>query len=84
MDEVRDLIESAIRIKGSEAELGKATGYSQHAIWRAKKVGRTSPAMALRIDAATGGEVSASKLRPDLWPTPGHVPVSREPERIAS
>lgn len=72
--EVRDHIEEAIRRAGSEAKLGEATGFSQNAIWQAKRRGRVSPKMALAIDRATDGAVPASSLRPDLWPTRDHVP----------
>ena len=77
---VRDHIEAAISYAGSEAKLGKATGYSQHAIWRAKERGRVSPEMALKIHRATRGLVPASALRPDLWPTEQHIPI--EPEQV--
>lgn len=70
----REHIEAAIRIVGSEAKLGKATGYSQHAIWKAKMKGRVTEEMALRIHWLTKGEVCASRLRPDRWPTKNHVP----------
>ena len=66
--QVRDLIEAAIKKAGSETKLGQATGYSQHAIWRAKQVGRVSPEMAKRIDEWTAGEIPKSSLRPDIWP----------------
>lgn len=84
--DVRELIEKAIKAYKTEAKLGEATGYSQHAIWRAKMRGTVSPGMALRIHAATNGGVSASDLRPDLWPTIEHVPLQpvAEPERCAS
>ena len=71
----RALIEQAIEIcGGTEAKLGDATGYSQNGIHQAKKRGHVSPLMALAIDEATKGVVSASKLRPDLWPSELHVP----------
>jgi len=64
---VTALIEAAIVIAGSEAKLGKATGYSQNAIWHAKRQGRVSAEMALKIDRATGGAISKHRLRPDLY-----------------
>jgi len=70
MTETRELIERAIRHCGSEAKLGKAAGgFSQNAVWQAKRRGRVSPELALGIDRATAGEIKASDLRPDLWPT---------------
>lgn len=79
--DVRDHIEAAIKEAGSEAKLGEATGYTQHAIWRAKIKGRVSPEMALKIHRWSGGKFPASLFRPDLWPTERHVPsdfVTRE------
>ena len=69
MTQVRDLIEKAIKHCGSEAKLGKAAGgFSQNAIWQAKRRGTVSPKLALGIDRATDGGIKASQLRPDLWP----------------
>jgi DNA-binding transcriptional regulator YdaS (Cro superfamily) len=72
---VRALIEKAIGLAESEAKLGKAAGgFSQNAIWQAKRRGRVSPELALGIHKATQGRVSASELRPDLWASPKDVP----------
>ena len=65
---VRELIELAIALAGSEKKLGELCGYTQPAIWRAKKAGRVSGELAIAIDLATNGEVSKLDLRPDLWP----------------
>lgn len=62
---VRQHLEDAIRRAGSEAKLGEVTGYSQHAIWRAKRRGSVTAEMALRFHEK--GIVPRSKLRPDLW-----------------
>ena len=64
------LIESAIKLAGSEAKLAAAAGCSQNAIWAAKRAGRVSAELAIKIDAATDGEIPKWKLRPDLWPAP--------------
>jgi DNA-binding transcriptional regulator YdaS (Cro superfamily) len=87
MTEVTTAIEEAIALLGSEAKLGEAAGgFSQNAIWQAKTKGRISPELALGIHRATVGKIPASRTRPDLWPTPEHVPlapadVPSEPER---
>lgn len=87
---VRDHLHEAIKRAGSEAKLGEATGYSQNAIWQAKKRGRVSPGMALAIHRTTNGDIPASVFRPDLWPTKQHVPdlaeVMREaePQQVAT
>jgi DNA-binding transcriptional regulator YdaS (Cro superfamily) len=72
---IRIHIEAAIRLAGTESKLGQLTGYSQHAIWKAKTNGRVSPQMALAIHRALQGRIPASVLRPDLWPTNQHVPI---------
>lgn len=64
------VIERAIDIAGSEAKLGKGTGFSQVAINKAKHLGRVTPRMALEIHRFLGGAVSAAELRPDIWATP--------------
>lgn len=74
MDAQRTAIELAIKFAGSEAKLGEGIGVSQVAINKAKRRGTVSAEMALAIDRFTSGRVSASHLRPDLWPTCGHVP----------
>lgn len=65
-------IDDAIAIFGSERGLANATGYSQHAIWKAR-AGRLargiSAEMALAIQTATRGAVPAKDLRPDLFKT---------------
>jgi len=65
----RKSMERAIAIFGSEAKLGEAIGYTQHAVWRAKRSGRPSAEMAVAIDLATNGIVSRYALRPDVFVT---------------
>lgn len=64
---VTELIEEAIKIAGSEVKLGKAAGYSQNAIWHAKRRGHVTAEMAIAIDVATNGAVSRHRLRPDIF-----------------
>lgn len=68
MSETESLFRKAIDIAGSETRLAKAIGYSQHAVWTARKRGRPSAEMAVAIDKFTQGQVSKHDLRPDLWP----------------
>jgi hypothetical protein len=74
---IRGLIAEAVALcGGSEKKLGKATGYSQNAIWSAKIKGLVSPRMATQIDVATAGKVPRSMFRPDIFnatstPSPG-------------
>ena len=71
----RDLLTSAVKRAGSEEKLGKALGYTQHAIWRARRVGRVSPEMALKIHEWSGGFISKHDLRPDMF---GNAPSQEE------
>lgn len=66
-EKITALLQAAVTLVGSEAKLGKATGFSQNAIWHAKSKGRVTAEMALKIDQATGGAVSKHRLRPDLY-----------------
>lgn len=61
-----DLVVRAIAIAGSEAKLAERVGCSQVAINKAKRVGRVSAEMAVKIEAAVG--IPRQQLRPDLWP----------------
>ncbi|TXN23998.1 YdaS family helix-turn-helix protein [Methylobacterium sp. WL9] len=62
---VRHLIEAAIRDKGSEAKLASACSVSQAAIWKAKKAGRCSPRLAIKIECACG--ISRRLLCPEIF-----------------
>ncbi len=65
---VTALIQAAIAVAGSEAKLGKLAGFSQNAIWHAKRNGRCSAELAVGIERATNGAIDRSRLRPDLYP----------------
>ncbi|WP_187274672.1 MULTISPECIES: hypothetical protein [unclassified Methylobacterium] len=67
MSDVRPLIEAAIRDKGSEAKLAVACKVSQAAINKAKKVGRCSPRLAVKIEGACG--ISRRLLCPEFFGT---------------
>ncbi len=71
-------IERAIGLLGSEAKLADACGCRQSYISKAKRTGRCSDKVAIRIHQATNGQVPASLLRPDLWARPEHVPVGED------
>lgn len=66
--EITSLISAAITMAGSEAKLGKLAGFSQNAIWHAKRNGRCSAELAVGIERATNGAISRTRLRPDLFP----------------
>lgn len=65
--QITRLIEAAITLAGSEAKLGVLAGYSQNAIWYAKRNGRVSAELAIGIDKATNGAIPKSQLRPDIF-----------------
>lgn len=64
---VREALAKAIALKGSTRALGKASGYSQHGIWLAHKLGRVTPRMALAIERATEGKIAAERLCPEIF-----------------
>lgn len=68
MTTFRTHIESAIRIKGSQAKLAEAMGCSQQYIsWLLKDAEQISVEMAIKVEVATAGEVSRRDLRPDIF-----------------
>ena len=77
-------LEQAIALAGSEAKLGAGCGFSQVAVNKAKRTGSISPEMALGIHYFLGGRVPASRLRPDLWACPEHVPAKPAPAADAA
>lgn len=62
---VRDLLQAAITLKGSQRALATASGYSQVAVCKALKKGRVSPGMAVAIEAATG--IGRERLCPEVF-----------------
>jgi DNA-binding transcriptional regulator YdaS (Cro superfamily) len=76
-------IARAIAIKESQHKLAAACGVSQALISKAKIGGRLSPRLAIAIHRATAGAVPGSALRPDLWRSPEHVPLSDAPALAA-
>lgn len=80
----RELIEEAISIAGSQAKLADACGVKQQSVWQAKETGRCSAELALQIEQATAGRVTAAALRPDLpWPSPQIAPDNRDDQANA-
>jgi DNA-binding transcriptional regulator YdaS (Cro superfamily) len=70
-------IDRAIELFGSEKKLAAAVGYAQQVFNRAVRRGRVSPELAIAIQKATGGHVTANELRPDLWRRAEDVPVEK-------
>lgn len=61
-------IMKALALAGSQSALARLVGVTQGAVNKWVRGGGVDPVNALRIEAATGGVVSKSDLRPDLWP----------------
>jgi DNA-binding transcriptional regulator YdaS (Cro superfamily) len=60
----------AVRLIGSQMKTGKAIGVSGQAVSEVLRRGRRVPAeWCLKLQKATGGQVTAGELRPDLYPT---------------
>jgi DNA-binding transcriptional regulator YdaS (Cro superfamily) len=79
---IRELIQQAVKIVGSQAKLGAACGVTQASIWQAMNSERCSAELAMGIERATSGTVKARSIRPDLpWPAEDEVPSA---EQIAS
>jgi DNA-binding transcriptional regulator YdaS (Cro superfamily) len=72
---VSELVAKAVEQLGSSEKLAKACGVGTSAITNAKRKGQVSAELAVSIDLATEGKISASDLRPDLWLKPEHVPI---------
>lgn len=77
----RHAITRAIELFGSEAKLARATGFAQQVFNRAVRRGRVSAELAIAIQKATGGAVTADELRPDLWRRAEDVPVEKQLSR---
>jgi DNA-binding transcriptional regulator YdaS (Cro superfamily) len=70
-----DALRRAVELFGSENKLAAALGISQQNLNRAVRRGRVSPQLAIAIQKATRGSVTADELRPDLWRRAQDVPV---------
>lgn len=67
-EENRALVASALEDFATEQKAAEAFGVSQPVVNEAKRTGKVGPKLAMGIDRATGGKISKSDLRPDLWP----------------
>ena len=60
----------AVALIGSQMKTGKAIGVSGQAVSEVLRRGRRVPAeWCLKLQKATGGQVTANALRPDLYPS---------------
>ncbi len=76
--EWKDHLKRAINLVGSQPKLAKAMGCSQSKIsWLLVTAKEISAEDSLAVHRATNGAVAASELRPDLWASAQHIPVSQ-------
>jgi DNA-binding transcriptional regulator YdaS (Cro superfamily) len=60
-------IQKAVDLCGSQSELGRRVGVAQGHVWYWLKTGKVSPLKAKDVERATGGQVTAEELRPDVF-----------------
>jgi DNA-binding transcriptional regulator YdaS (Cro superfamily) len=65
---VSALVSLAVAKFGRQWRLADAAGVRQPTIHRAIRSGKCGIKLAQGIEAATGGEIRKSDLRPDIWP----------------
>lgn len=79
MPDKNPLIERAIAAVGRQADLARSMGCAQQTVSKLLLAEiQVSATQALAIHRATAGAVSASELRPDLFP-PGYEPPPLAP-----
>ena len=70
-------IHTAIELAGSECKLAKLAGVSQPSINQAKKAGRVSASLALKIESGLRGAVSKEQLCPEIFsPRNSHADIA--------
>lgn len=70
----------AVHLLGSQSRLAEAMGCSQSKIsWLLISAEQIGAEDALAVHRATKGAVTASSMRPDLWPSEDHVPIEPSP-----
>lgn len=63
-----DYIRTDGRPNAAEKALAEAVGTNERYLWQiATGRRKASPALAKRIETATGGKVKKAELRPDIW-----------------
>lgn len=66
---IENLLKEAVTHCGSQAKLAAACGVKQASIWQAIHTKRCSAELAMAVEKATDGKVTARAIRPDLsWP----------------
>lgn len=64
----RKQVKRAVEIVGSQAELARRIGVKQPSVWKMCNTAQSiTPAIALKIEKATGGQVTRRDLLPELF-----------------
>jgi len=63
-------LEKAFEICGSQAELARQLKVTAQFVHKMAKSGHVPSEQCKKIEAATGGEVTAEQLRPDIFGSP--------------
>lgn len=75
---LKNLMEEAIAICGTQQALAQKSGISQTGVsWLLNQAERVSAETAIAIERATDGVVSRYRLRPDLFGSAPMIPASR-------
>jgi len=62
-----NLIKKAALVVGSRAELARLVGVSKGAVWQWEHERKVPAHQCRAIERATGGDVTAEELRPDIF-----------------
>lgn len=74
MEKEIEYIKKAVFLLGGQSRLAKSIGVTQGAVWKwVHGHKRVSPLNAVAISKATGGQVRASDIRPDLLSFYKHI-----------
>jgi DNA-binding transcriptional regulator YdaS (Cro superfamily) len=76
--QMREALDRAVGIFGSQKKLADAVGLKQPSINRAVKKGQASSELAIMIERATNGAVPKHELRPDLFGDDPQRPTSAQ------
>lgn len=67
---MKNALQRAVEITGGQSALARAIGVKQAHVWYwlNRMQGKVTAEHVLAIESATGGQVTRSELRPDLYP----------------
>lgn len=73
-------VSKAIRVVGTQTELGSRCGVSYQAVQKWQKSGVVPAERVLLVERATGGQVTAHEMRPDVFGPIEQSEVPRQAE----